>query len=60
MIAVRRTGALPRPVLEFANPFQTTGAAVALGAAAVYFAIRRPMRGTAASTCFLPEGRSYS
>ena len=35
------------------------GAAVGAGAVA-YFAIRRPMRGTAASTCFFPVGRSFS
>jgi hypothetical protein len=30
------------------------------GAALVYLAMRRPIRGTAASTCFLPVGRSFS
>ena len=29
-------------------------------AALVYLAMRRPMRGTAASTCFFPVGRSFS
>ena len=32
----------------------------AAAAALVYLAMRRPMRGTAASTCFFPVGRSFS
>ena len=50
----------------FLDDFCTTGryavggAGLAVAGAAVYLAIRRPMRGTAASTCFLPVGRSFS
>lgn len=36
------------------------GGALAVAAALAYFASRRPTRGTAASTCFLPVGRSLS
>ena len=47
--------------LRAAGAAQTAGAAARpVAAAAVYFAISRPMRGTAASTCFLPVGRSFS